>query len=61
MFGMFRKDPVKALEKQYAQKLEEARDLQRKGDIVAYSRLTAEADEILQQIEAAEAKSAAPQ
>jgi len=62
MFGMFRKDPLKALEKEYSQKLEAARDLQRKGDIVGYSQLTAEADEILKKIEALEAeRSPAPQ
>lgn len=53
MFGLFRKDPVKALEKEYAQKLEAARDLQRKGDIVGYSRMAAEAEEILVKIDAA--------
>ncbi|MCR9200038.1 MAG: DUF6435 family protein [Planctomycetaceae bacterium] len=62
MFGMFRKDPLKALEKEYSQKLEAARDLQRKGDIVGYSQLTAEADEILKSIESLEAeRSPAPQ
>lgn len=54
MFNLFKKDPVKKLEKEYAAKLEQGRDLQRKGDIVGYSRLAAEADDILKQIEALE-------
>ncbi len=56
MFGLFRKDPVKKLEKEYARKLELARDLQRKGDIVAYSKMAAEADVVLKQLEAEERK-----
>ena len=56
MFGLFRKDPVKKLEKEYARKLELARDLQRNGDIVAYSKMAAEADVVLKQLEAEERK-----
>jgi hypothetical protein len=56
VFGLFRKDPVKKLEKEYARKLELARDLQRKGDIVAYSKMSAEADVVLKQLEAEERK-----
>jgi len=55
MFGMFKKNPIVNLEKQYAKKLEEARDQQRYGDVVAASRLTAEAEKILAQIEQLEA------
>ncbi|MDG2391674.1 MAG: DUF6435 family protein [Planctomycetaceae bacterium] len=55
MFGFFKTNPVKNLEKQYAKKLEEARDQQRHGDVVAASRLTAEAEEILAEIEQLEA------
>ncbi len=54
MFGLFNSNPVKKLEKEYARKLTEARDLQRKGDIVGYARLSAEADDLLKQIEATE-------
>jgi len=36
VFGLFRKEPVQKLEKEYARKLTLARDLQRKGDIVGY-------------------------
>lgn len=45
---------MKKLEKAYAAKLTEARDLQRKGDIKGFARASAEADSILQQLEAAE-------
>lgn len=55
MFGLFNRDPLKALEKEYALKLQQARDLQRKGDIVGYSRLATEADDVLKQIEEREA------
>lgn len=37
MFGWFKRDPVKALEAQYAKKLEEARDAQRNGNLDAYT------------------------
>ena len=56
MFGMFKKNPIANLEKQYAKKLEEARDQQRYGDVVAASRLTAEAETILAQIQQIEAE-----
>jgi hypothetical protein len=51
MFGMFKRNPVAKLEAQYAKKLQEARDKQRYGDVVASSRLTAEAMNILSEIE----------
>lgn len=52
MFGWLRRDPVKALEARYERKLVEARDVQRYGDIVRYSKLIAESEEILQEIDA---------
>lgn len=54
MFGWFRRNPIRKLETEYAWKLEQARDVQRKGDIVGYSRLMAEADAILERIRDAE-------
>lgn len=51
MFNLFKKDPTRKLRKQYQQKLEEARDLQRKGDIQAYAQKTAEAEALMQEIE----------
>lgn len=51
MLKWLKKDPIKELEKQHAKKLVEARDLQRKGDIVGFSDVTAEAEEILRKID----------
>ncbi len=52
MFGFFKKDPVKKMEKQYEAMLEKARDIQRSGDIKAYSKVMAEAEELWGKIEA---------
>ncbi|MBI1228326.1 MAG: Lacal_2735 family protein [Bacteroidetes bacterium] len=52
MFGLFKKDPAKQLREQYAKLLEEARDLQRKGDIKGYAEKSAQAEEVLQKLEA---------
>jgi len=52
MFGLFKKDPVKKLEKQYQQLMEEAMHIQRGGDIKAYSAKVAEAEEVMKKIEA---------
>ena len=43
MFGIFKKDPIKDLQKKYYKKLEDAMNAQRSGDIEGYSFLTAEA------------------
>ena len=37
MFNLFRKDPLQRLNKEYARCLEQARDLQRKGDIKGFN------------------------
>ena len=52
MFGWLRRNPEKALRKQYHAKLEEALHAQRNGKIREYSFLTAEAEEIREQLEA---------
>ncbi len=52
MFSFLKPDPLKALRKSYDQKLEQAMQAQRKGDIKTYSLLTAESEVIWQQIEA---------
>lgn len=51
MFGLFKKDPVKKLEKQYLKLMEEAMRIQRSGDIKAYSAKVAEAEEVQRKIE----------
>ena len=55
MFGLFKKNPTKKLEQQYAALMEEARDIQRSGDLRAYSRKLEEAEEVMKKIEAARA------
>lgn len=44
-------DPTRALEKEWGKLLVEARDLQRKGDIPAFAKKTAEAEELRKKIE----------
>lgn len=51
MFGLFKTDPVRKAEKAYYQKLEQAMNAQRNGDIRSYSMLTAEAESIRVEIE----------
>lgn len=54
MFGLFKKDPIKELNKQYTDLLEKAQSAQRNGDIELYSRLSAESADVLKQIESLE-------
>ena len=56
MFGLFKKDPIKKLEKEYDAILLKARDVQRSGDIKGYAKIMAESEEILKQIETLRAK-----
>jgi hypothetical protein len=60
MFGLFRKDPIKLLRKQYAAKRIEARDLQRNGKIIEYANASAKAEQLMKQIESEEVKLAPP-
>mgnify|MGYP003625250994 FL=1 len=50
MFSIFKKSPIKKLNKQLSIKLEQAMQAQRKGDIRTYSQLSFEAQEIDKQI-----------
>lgn len=50
MFGIFKKDPLQVLNQEYARLTEQARDLQRNGDIKGFAAMTAKADEVFQQI-----------
>lgn len=50
MFSIFKKDPVKKLNKLYENKLEEAMRAQRNGDIKTYAMITTEAEKIKVQI-----------
>ena len=51
MFGLFKKDPVKKLEKEYQKLMEEAMWLQRNGDIKGYAAKVAEAEEVLAELD----------
>lgn len=51
MFKFFKKDPMKKMEKQYLVLLEEAMQIQRKGDIKGYAAKMAEADELQKKME----------
>ncbi|WP_299494443.1 DUF6435 family protein [uncultured Shewanella sp.] len=57
MFSIFKKDPIKKLDKLYASKLEQAMHAQRNGDIRSYAMITAEAEAIKSKILALEASS----
>ena len=58
MFGLFKKDPKKKLEKEYKSLLLKARDVQRSGDIIAYSAIVAKSEEVLEQIKQLETSGA---
>lgn len=51
--SLFKKDPLAKLRKQYETLMGQAMQAQRGGDIVKCSELTAEADKVMAQIEAA--------
>ncbi len=56
MFGLFKKDPTKKLQKEYEHLLLVALRLQRKGDIMGYSVKTQEAELIREKIDALKSK-----
>ena len=58
MFGLFKKDPVKQLQKEHETMLTRAFQAQRNGDIRQYSMLTAEAEALRVRIESLEKEQA---
>ncbi|WP_119396417.1 DUF6435 family protein [Salinibius halmophilus] len=50
MFGLFKSDPKKKLQKQYEQVLGQAQHAQRNGDMKLFAELSAKADAIYQEI-----------
>lgn len=54
MFGLFGKNPLAKLNKDYQRKLQQAMEAQRSGNIQKYAELSEEADSIYQQIKALE-------
>lgn len=51
MFGLFKKDPVKKLEKEYQVLMEKAMEVQRSGDLRHYARLIEESEAIQMKIQ----------
>ena len=56
MFGIFRSRPLKKLEAEYRRLMEDARNLQRNGDILAFAQKTAEAEAIGRKLDELRAK-----
>tara|TARA_B100000700_G_scaffold28456_2_gene27256 strand:+ start:20755 stop:20925 length:171 start_codon:yes stop_codon:yes gene_type:complete len=52
MFGIFKSDPTKKLQKAYERKLEQAMEAARNGDMHTNATLTAEAEALREEIEA---------
>lgn len=52
MFGLFKKDPVAVLKKEYEALMKKGMEMQRSGDIKGYAAITAQAEEVLKKIEA---------
>ena len=53
MLSLFKKNPLKKLNRQYQKLMEEARDIQRSGDLKLYARKIEEAESVAQEIERA--------
>ena len=54
MFGLFKQSPLKKAQKRYQDKLTEAMNAQRSGDIQGFAALSAEAEKILDEIKTLE-------
>lgn len=52
MFGLFKKDPVKKLEKKYMDLMTKAMEVQRSGDLRHYARLIEESEALQIKIQA---------
>ena len=51
MFGLFKANPVKKLQKQYEKIMEQAMHAQRNGKIETYAQLAKQADEIAKKMD----------
>jgi len=56
MFGWFKKDPAKKLEKEISKKYEESVHLQRNGDLREYGRVMKEIEDLEKQLQEISAK-----
>ena len=52
MFGLFKNDPKKKLQKEYEKLMSEATELQRKGDIQGFAKKSDEAEQVMKKLEA---------
>ena len=50
IMGLFSSDPVEKLRRQYAKAMQQARDIQRTGDIKSYALKVAESEKVAAQI-----------
>jgi hypothetical protein len=57
MFGLFKSNPLKKLQKEYELLMKKAVDAQRNGNIELYAKLSAQADAIAKQMDELEGKS----
>ena len=51
MFGLFKKDESKGLQKKYEDLMKRAVDAQRKGDIALFSELSAQAEDVAKDLD----------
>lgn len=51
MFGLFKSNPTKKLQRQYDTIVEKSINAQRKGDMRLFAELTSQSEELLKQIE----------
>lgn len=51
MFGLFKKDPIKKLEKEYLALMTKAMEVQRSGDLRHYAQLIEESETIQKKIQ----------
>jgi len=58
MFDWLKRNPIKALEKQYSDQLVVARDFQRKGDLRQFAVENAKAEELLARLQQLEREAA---
>lgn len=52
MFGLFKKDPIKKLQKEYENIMAKAMEVQRSGDLKEYAKMIDKSEEILKKMEA---------
>ena len=56
MFGLFKADPLKKKQKEYAKLMDEAKDIQRSGDLKLYAKKIEAAEALADEIAALQKK-----